>query len=152
MSHAATRPPAPVRGDFRWFHGIGTRWMDNDVYGHVNNVVYYSWVDTAVNRFLIDHGLLRIGQSEVVGIVAETGCRFLSQIAYPDAVTVGLAVAKLGRSSVRYAVGIFREADETASAVAHFVHVYVDRTTMRPVPMPDAARAAFEAISNPGGN
>ena len=151
MSQPA-RPPAPTRGDFRWFHTIGTRWMDNDVYGHVNNVVYYSWIDTAVNRFLIDHGLLRIGQSEVVGIVAETGCRFLAQMAYPDDVTVGLAVAKLGRSSVRYSTGIFRNAEEGASAAGHFVHVYVDRATMRPVPIPENARAEMSKITNLEGS
>jgi len=151
MSQTA-RPPAPARRDFRWFHTIGTRWMDNDVYGHVNNVVYYSWIDTAVNRYLIDHGLLVIGRSEVVGIVAETGCRFLSQMAYPDDVTVGLAVARLGRSSVRYATGIFRNDEDAASAVGHFVHVYVDRATMRPVPIPQNARAAMSKITNLEGN
>ena len=147
-----SRPPAPVRADFRWFHTVGSRWMDNDVYGHVNNVVYYSWVDTAVNRFLIDHGLLEIGRSEVIGIVAETGCRFLSPMAYPDDATVGLAVGKLGRSSVRYELGIFRNGDDTASAVVHFVHVYVDRATMRPVPIPEHVRAELEKISKPGGD
>ncbi len=146
-----SRPPAPVRADFRWFHTVGSRWMDNDVYGHVNNVVYYSWVDTAVNRFLIDHGLLEIGRSEVIGIVAETGCRFLAQMAYPDDATVGLAVGKLGRSSVRYELGIFRNGDDTASAVVHFVHVYVDRQTMRPVPIPEFIRAELEKITVPGG-
>jgi acyl-CoA thioester hydrolase len=151
MSQTA-RPPAPARSAFRWFHGITTRWMDNDVYGHVNNVVYYSWVDTAVNRFLIDHGCLEIGRSPVVGIVAETGCRFIAQMAYPDDVTVGLAVARLGRSSVRYEVGIFRNLDDSASAVGHFVHVYVDRATMRPVPVPEHIRTVFEKISNPGGD
>lgn len=125
--------------------------MDNDVYGHVNNVVYYSWIDTAVNRFLIDHGVLEIGRSGVVGIVADTGCRFLSQMAYPDDATVGLAVARLGRSSVRYAIGIFRNAEDVASAEAHFVHVYVDRATMRPVPIPGPVRAELEKISTPGG-
>ena len=151
MSQAVARSPAPVRADFRWFHTVGSRWMDNDVYGHVNNVVYYSWADTAVNRFLIDHGLLAIRRSEVIGIVAETGCRFLSQMTYPDDATVGLAVAKLGRSSVRYALGIFCNTDDMASAAVHFVHVYVDRATMRPVPIPDFIRAELEKISNPGG-
>jgi acyl-CoA thioester hydrolase len=152
MSQSATRPPPPRRADFRWFHSIGSRWMDNDVYGHVNNVVYYSWIDTAVNRFLIDHGCLEIGRSEVVGIVAETGCRFIAQMAYPDTAVVGLAVAQLGRSSVRYAVGIFRGEDDTASAVGHFVHVYVDRATMRPVAIPAPVRAELEKIGNPGGS
>jgi acyl-CoA thioester hydrolase len=143
-----TRPPVPTRDAFRWFHRIGTRWMDNDVYGHVNNVVYYSWIDTAVNRFLIDHGCLVIGQSPIIGIVADTGCRFLAQTAYPDDITVGLAVTKLGRSSVRYGIGIFRNDEDAASAHAHFVHVYVDRATMRPVPIPDAIRAELQKITN----
>jgi acyl-CoA thioester hydrolase len=145
-----TRHPPATRARFRWFSAITTRWMDNDAYGHVNNVVYYSWIDTAVNRWLLDHRLLDIAGSPVVGIVAETGCRYLSQITFPDAVTVGLVVAKLGRSSVRYDIGIFRADDETASAEAHFVHVYVDRATMRPVPIPDPIRAALETIRAPG--
>ena len=152
MSQTASRPPPPTRAEYRWFHTIGSRWMDNDVYGHVNNVVYYSWIDTAVNRFLIDHGALEIGRSEVIGIVADTGCRYLSQITYPDAVTVGLAVVRLGRSSVRYAVSVFRNDDDIASAVGHFVHVYVDRATMRPVPIPDFIRAELRKISNEGGH
>ncbi|MCW3474531.1 acyl-CoA thioesterase [Limobrevibacterium gyesilva] len=145
-----SRPAPPSRAEFRYFLPITTRWMDNDAYGHVNNVVYYSWIDTAVNRFLLDHRLLEIGTSPTVGIVAETGCRYLSQIAYPDEVTVGLAVAKLGRSSVRYAVAIFRADDEQASAEGHFVHVYVDRATMRPVPIPDHVRAEMEKIHASG--
>ncbi|MCC6720377.1 MAG: acyl-CoA thioesterase [Acetobacteraceae bacterium] len=149
---AAARPPVPCRAAFRWFHTIGTRWMDNDVYGHVNNVVYYSWIDTAVNRFLIDHGALVIGSSAVVGIVAETGCRFIAQMAYPDDATVGLAVVHLGRSSVRYEVGVFRNAEDSAAAVGHFVHVYVDRATMRPVPIPGDVRAVLEQISRTGGD
>ena len=143
-----TRPPVPTRAAFRWFHRIGTRWMDNDVYGHVNNVVYYSWIDTAVNRFLIDHGCLVIGQSPIIGIVADTGCRFLAQTAYPDDITVGLATTRLGRSSVRYGIGIFRNDEDAASAHAHFVHVYVDRATMRPVPIPDPIRAELQKITN----
>jgi acyl-CoA thioester hydrolase len=145
-----TRHLPATRARFRWFNAITTRWMDNDAYGHVNNVVYYAWIDTAVNRWLLDHGLLDIAGSPVVGIVAETACRYLSQIAYPDTVTVGLSVAKLGRSSVRYDIGIFRADEETASAEAHFVHVYVDRASMRPVPIPDAIRAALETIRAPG--
>ena len=141
-------PPVPTRAAFRWFHRIGTRWMDNDVYGHVNNVVYYSWIDTAVNRFLIDHGCLVIGQSPIIGIVADTGCRFMAQTAYPDDITVGLATTKLGRSSVRYGIGIFRNDEDAASAHAHFVHVYVDRATMRPVPIPDPIRAELQKIIN----
>ncbi len=145
-----SRLPPPVRAEYRWFHTITTRWMDNDAFGHVNNVVYYSWIDTAVNRFLLDHNLLDVVASPVIGIVAETGCRYISQIAYPDDVTVGIRVAKLGRSSVRYAVGIFRADAETASADGHFVHVYVDRASMRPVAVPDFIRVELERIAEPG--
>ena len=144
-----SRPPPAVRADYRWFHAITTRWMDNDAYGHVNNVIYYSWIDTAVNRFLLDHGLLDIGASPVVGIVAETGCRYIAQITYPEGVTLGIRVAKLGRSSVRYAVGVFREDEDSASAEGHFVHVYVDRASMRPVTIPDFIRVELERIAVP---
>ncbi len=144
-----TRHPPATRVQYRWFHAITTRWMDNDAYGHVNNVIYYSWIDTAVNRWLLDHGLLDVTGSPVVGIVAETGCRYISQITYPDDVTVGIRIAKLGRSSVRYEVGIFRADERSASAEAHFVHVYVDRETMRPVPIPEEVRRAMEGILTP---
>jgi len=141
-----SRPPPPNRADFRWFLPITTRWMDNDPFGHVNNVVYYSWIDTAVNRFLIEHGALDIATSKVVGIVAETGCRYLSEITYPDPVTVGIAVVALGRSSVRYAAGVFRAEAEVAAAEGHFVHVYCDRASMRPVPIPGHIRSEMEKI------
>jgi acyl-CoA thioester hydrolase len=145
-----SRPAPPSRAAFRVFVGITTRWMDNDAYGHVNNVVYYSWFDTAVNRFLIDRGLLDIGGSDVVGVVAETGCRYLAQIAYPDDVSVGLRVSKLGTSSVRYDLAVFRGDDDNASAEGHFVHVYVDRASMRPVPIPEQARTEMQIIHVPG--
>ncbi len=141
-----SRPPPPARADFRWFLPVTTRWMDNDPFGHVNNVVYYSWIDTAVNRFLIERGALDIARSPVVGIVAETGCRYVSEISYPDPVTVGIAVVALGRSSVRYAVGVFRAEADAASAEGHFVHVYCDRASMRPVPIPEHVRAEMEKI------
>ena len=144
-----SRPPPSCRAAYRWFHPITTRWMDNDVFGHVNNVVYYSWIDTAVNRYLLDHGLLDLASSPVVGIVAETGCRYLSPITYPDEVTVGIRVAVLGRSSVRYATGIFRAGEDAASAEGHFVHVYVDRAGMRPIAIPDVIRAGLERIAAP---
>jgi acyl-CoA thioester hydrolase len=124
--------------------------MDNDVYGHINNVVYYSWIDTAVNRFLIDHTGLDIARSSVIGIVVENGCRFRSSITYPDEVTVGVRVAKLGRSSVRYELGIFSNESDEAAAEGHFVHVYVDRATMRPVPIPDGVRAGLQTIAVAG--
>jgi acyl-CoA thioester hydrolase len=141
-----SRPAPSNRSDYRYFVPITTRWMDNDAYGHVNNVVHYSWIDTAVNRFLIERGVLDIAASAIIGIVVETGCRYLAQIGFPDAVTVGLRVAKLGNSSVRYEVGIFRREDPAASAEGHFVHVYVNRATMRPVPIPDHVRAEMEQI------
>lgn len=145
-----SRPPPPTRADFRWFLPITTRWMDNDPFGHVNNVVYYSWVDTAVNRFLIERGLLDIAASPVVGIVAETGCRYFAEISYPEPVTVGIAVETLGRSSVRYGAGIFRGEEARASAAAHFVHVYCERASMRPVAIPDGVRAELETIRRQG--
>ena len=122
--------------------------MDNDVYGHVNNVVYYSFFDTAVNGYLIEQGVLDIAGSPVVGLVVETGCTYFESVAFPQALEAGLAVARLGRSSVRYAVGIFREgSDEAAAAQGHFVHVYVDRATQRPVAIPADVRAALSAIA-----
>jgi acyl-CoA thioester hydrolase len=123
-----------------------TRWMDNDAYGHVNNVVYYAWFDTAVNRFLIEAGVLDIATSPVVGLVVETGCRYRASVSYPDDVTIGLRVEKLGTSSVRYELAVFRAGENRAAAEAYFVHVYVDRATQRPVPIPDDARAAMRAI------
>ena len=142
------RPPA-ARGEFAHFLSLPTRWMDNDAYGHVNNVVYYSFFDTAVNRFLIDRGVLRIGSSPVIGLVVETGCRYHRPISFPDDVEVGLRVAHLGTSSVRYELGIFRAGEDTASAEGHFVHVYVDRVTRAPTPLPPALRAALESIHRP---
>ena len=144
-----SRKPPPSRVEFSWFMPITTRWMDNDPFGHVNNVVYYSWIDTAVNRFLISRGLLDIATSPLVGIVAETGCRFFSEVAYPDEVTVGIAVETLGRSSVRYACGVFKGEAAMASAEGHFVHVYCARATMRPVPIPEFIRAELVKIQRP---
>ena len=137
------------RSAYPYFRTIPTRWMDNDAYGHVNNVVYYSFFDTAVNRFLIDRGLLRIDSSAVIGLVVETGCRYHRPLAFPDAVEVGLRVAHLGTSSVRYELGVFREGDDLAAAEGHFVHVYVDRETRAPAPLPDALRDALQEIHRP---
>lgn len=145
-----SRPSPANRSGFRWFLPITTRFMDNDAFAHVNNVIYYSWIDTAVNRFLMDHSLLDLQASPVIGIVAESGCRYVAQIAYPDAVTVGLRIDKLGNSSVRYGLGIFRADDDAASAEGHFVHVYVDRASMRPVPIPDHIRAVMQTITIEG--
>ncbi len=141
-----SRPPPATREKFRLFYPMPTRWMDNDAYGHVNNVVYYSWFDTAVNRFLIEAGTLDIATSAAVGLVAETGCRYHVSITHPEEVAIGVVVAHLGRSSVRYELAVFRAGEDAAAAEAHFVHVYVDRATQRPVPIPADARAAMRSI------
>ena len=121
--------------------------MDNDVFGHVNNVVYYAYFDTAVNGYLIDEGVLDIMASPVVGLVVETGCTYFESVAFPERLEAGLAVTQLGRSSVRYAVGIFRAGAESAAAQGHFVHVYVDRATQRPAEIPPNIRRALEDLA-----
>ena len=135
------------REQFRHFLTIPTRWMDNDIYGHVNNVVYYSYFDTAVNQFLIEAGVLDIHQGEVVGFVVDSGCSYFSPIAFPDAVHAGIRVAKLGNSSVRYEIALFRNNDPLPAAAGHFVHVYVERTTNRAVPIPDAVRKVLSGLT-----
>jgi acyl-CoA thioester hydrolase len=137
----------PLRRDvFRHFIEAPTRWNDNDSYGHVNNVVYYSFFDTAVNQYLIERGVLDIQTSPVVGFVLETRCRYFSPFAFPDRATVGLKVTHIGTSSVRYDIGLFRNEDSIASALGQFVHVYVDRSTNRPVPIPDDVRAVLRPL------
>jgi len=126
---------------------IPTRWMDNDVYGHVNNVVYYSYFDTVVNRYLIDQGVLDIAASPVIGLVVETACNYFAPLAFPDRVEAGLRVARLGTNSVRYEIGLFRAGDPTPAAAGHFVHVYVDRETRRPVPLPAPLREALARVA-----
>lgn len=135
------------RSAFPHFLSIQTRWMDNDVYGHVNNVQYYSYFDTAVNQFLIERGVLDIHQGDVVGFVVDSGCSYYSPIAFPDTVHVGIRVAKLGSSSVRYEIGIYRNDETRLAASGHFVHVYVDRASNRSVPIPDAVREVLRAIT-----
>lgn len=120
--------------------------MDNDAYGHVNNVVYYSWFDTVVNEFLIVNRVLDIERSPVIGLVIETQCNYFASVAFPERIEAGLRVSKLGNSSVRYEVGIFREGEETASAQGHFVHVYVDRETRKPSAIPADMRALLQSI------
>jgi acyl-CoA thioester hydrolase len=143
-----TQRPAPAqRADFPFFREITTRWMDNDPYGHINNVIYYSFFDTVVNRFLIDSGVLDITASPVIGLVVESQCRYFGAMAYPDIVHAGLRVAHVGNSSVRYEIGLFRNDGNAASAQGHFVHVYVDRMTNKPVPLPAALRAALEGLA-----
>ena len=129
------------------FIRISTRWMDNDIYGHVNNVQYYSYFDTAVNQFLIERGVLDIHKGEVVGFVVDSGCSYFSPIAFPDTVHVGIRVAKLGNSSVRYEIGIYRNEEQTPAAVGHFVHVYVERSNNRSVPIPASVRSVLAMIA-----
>ncbi len=138
-----------TRAAYPHFLTVPTRWMDNDVYGHVNNVVYYSWFDTVVNRFLIDRGVLDIQASPVIGLVVNTQCNYFASVAFPQAVEGGLRVARLGKSSVHYQIGLFVEGLETPAAVGDFTHVYVDRASGRPVPLPDDLRAALETIHRP---
>ena len=125
---------------------LDTRWMDNDVYGHVNNVVYYSFFDTAVNRWLIAQGLLDPGAGATIGLVVETHCRYFRPLSFPDRVTAGLRVAHVGTSSVRYELALFREDEPEAAAAGHFVHVYVDRATRRPAPLSDPMRDALATL------
>lgn len=134
------------RSAYRHFRELTTRWMDNDVYRHINNVVYYSFFDTAVCQYLIEAGVLDIENSPVIGLVAETRCQYFSSIAFPSRIAAGLRVGRLGTSSVRYEVGLFRDEDDTAAAQGHFIHVYVDRTTQRPVPLPAALRGVLNAL------
>ncbi|MGM9489523.1 acyl-CoA thioesterase [Ideonella sp. YS5] len=143
---APTRPQAPERGSYPAFRPISTRWMDNDAYGHVNNVVYYSFFDTAVNGFLIEAGALQIETSPVIGLVVETHCNYYAPLAFPQAVEAGLRVAQVGHSSVRYEIGLFAAGDAQCAAAGHFVHVYVDRQTRRPVSLPEALRAALQPL------
>jgi len=137
---------AETRERFAHLTSLDTRWMDNDAYGHVNNVVYYSYFDTAVNRWLIERGLLDVLTSAAIGLVVETQCRYLKPLSFPDRVTAGIRVAKLGRSSVRYEIALFRNDDIAAAAVGHFVHVYVDRISRASISIPDAVRRALETL------
>lgn len=147
----SSRPVAPGRAAYRHFRTLDTRWMDNDVYGHVNNVTYYSYFDTAVNGYLVEAGVLDIHAGSTIGLVVETGCRYFAPVAFPDRLEAGIAVAHVGTSSVRYEVGIFRAGEATAAAAGHFIHVYVDRADRRPRPLPGDFRAAVEGLlAGPG--
>lgn len=134
------------RDTYAVFSDISTRWSDNDVYGHVNNVVYYSWFDTAVNAYLIGRGALDIHNGQTIGLVIETQCNYFASLAFPQMVEAGIRVAHIGSSSVRYEVGLFAKGDAWSAAAGHFVHVYVDRETRRPVAIPAALRAALEPL------
>lgn len=146
------RPHPLPRSHYRRFETIATRWMDNDVYGHVNNVVHYSLFDTAVNRYLIEAGALDIHAGAVIGLVVETRCHYFDSIAFPQTVHAGLRVAHRGRTSVQYEVGLFADDAPLCAAAGRFVHVYVDRATRRPVPLPPALLAALAPLETPPEN
>jgi acyl-CoA thioester hydrolase len=140
--------PDPVnrRASYRCFLAIPTRWMDNDTYGHVNNVSFYSYFDTAVNEHLIRAGGLDIRAGPEIGLVVETSCRFLKPLSFPDVVDAGMRVSKLGNSSVTYEIGLFRQGDDDPAATGRFVHVWVDRTSRRPIAVPPAIRTALASL------
>ena len=136
----------PVRDDYRHFQPITTRWHDNDAYGHVNNVTYYSFFDTAVNTYLIEQGGLDIHDGEVVGFVVSSACDYFASIAFPECIEVGLRVGKLGNSSVQYELAVFKAGEEEARAAGRFVHVFVDRASNQPVPIPGMLREAMQRL------
>jgi len=141
-----SRPQPQHRNDYKVFLPIQTRWMDNDVYGHVNNVTYYSYFDTAVNHYLVQQGVLDFQKGETIGLVVETGCQYFASVAFPDALEAGVRVAHIGRSSVRYEVGIFKQGDTYTSAAGHFIHVYVGMQDRRPKPLPPEWLAVLEPL------
>jgi acyl-CoA thioester hydrolase len=146
MSDSLARPKPQARGSYKAFRLITTRWMDNDVYGHVNNVVYYSWFDTAVNAHLIEQGALDIHAGTTIGLVVETRCHYFAPLAFPQQVEAGLRVAHMGTSSVRYEVGLFAAGEPMTAAHGHFVHVYVDRASHRPVALPASLRTVLQGL------
>ena len=148
MSDSSPPKPQPeAREGYKAFRTITTRWMDNDAYGHVNNVVYYSWFDTVVNAHLIEQGALDIHRGETIGLVIETQCNYFAPVEFPQTVEAGLRVAKIGNSSVRYEVGLFLAGEELTVARGHFVHVYVDRATRRPTQLPQRLKAVLETLT-----
>lgn len=142
----SARPPLRSRQHYRAWRPIATRWMDNDVYGHVNNVVYYSFFDTAVNVWLVEKGLLDIEKGPLIGLVVDTGCTYLKPVAFPQEVQAGIAVARIGTTSVRYDVGLFLNGQPEPAAQGYFVHCYVDRTSRRPQPLSEQWRTALAEI------
>lgn len=142
------RPAPSARSGYKTFRTITTRWMDNDAYGHMNNVVHYSLFDTAVNGWLVEQGVLDFHAGDQIGLVVETGCRYFAEIAFPDVVHAGIRVARLGSSSVRYEIGLFRNDEETAAAEGFFIHVYVDRVSRRPKPLNDRLRGILATIAS----
>jgi acyl-CoA thioester hydrolase len=141
-----SRPVPTTRADYPHFLSINTRWSDNDIYGHVNNVVYYSYFDTVVNEYLIRHGVLDLEAGKTIGLVVETHCSYFASLAFPESIDAGLRVTRLGSTSVHYEVGIFSAGSGQPAAQGHFVHVYVDRDTRRPVPLPEALAAALKPL------
>lgn len=144
---APLKPQAEPRSAYKVFRNITTRWADNDVYGHVNNVVYYSWFDTAVNAHLMAEGVLDIHHGQTIGLVVETQCNYFAPLAFPQTVEAGIRVARQGTSSVRYEVGLFAEGEPLCAAKGHFIHVYVDRQTRRPVTLPDPLKTVLEKLA-----
>lgn len=142
-----SRKPPATRAEFKEWRSMTTRWADNDAYGHVNNTVYYEWFDSAVNAWMVERGMLDIEHGDPIALVVETRCTYAAPLVFPEPVEIGLAVAELGRSSIRYRIGIFPEGAEGAAAEGEFVHVVVDRKTRRPVEIPSNWRAKLEAIS-----
>ena len=141
-----TRPEPRGRDAYRHFATITTRWADNDAYGHVNNTVYYAWFDTVVNEWLVGQGLLDIGTGDPIGLVVETGCRYFAPLSFPGDVEVGMAVDRLGSSSVTYRLGVFAAGSDKPAAEGHFTHVYVGRVDRRPVPLPAEWRDVLKAM------
>ena len=142
-----SRPAPEPRSAYRHFQAMPTRWADNDVYGHVNNSVYYFFFDTLVNQWLVEQGLLEVGQSEIVGLVVQTGCDFFAPIAFPDVIHGGLRVSRIGSSSVTYEIGLFKNDDDQCAAKGHFVHVYVNEESRRPVPLTEDMRDKLMALT-----
>lgn len=138
--------PQILRAEYSYFLTLPTRWMDNDIYGHVNNALYYGFFDTAINQYLITEGGLDITDGRVIGFTAESHCQYLRALAFPEVLEVGLRVGKLGNSSVRYELSIFKAGEQFAAATGYFVHVFVDRDTQRPVTIPATIRAALERL------
>jgi acyl-CoA thioester hydrolase len=141
-----SQKPQITRAEYPHFSTLPTRWMDNDIYGHINNALYYAFFDTAINQYLIAEGGLDITAGEVIAFAAESQCQYLRAVAFPDVIEVGLRVGKLGNSSVRYELAIFKQGETLAAAAGYFVHVFVDRHTQRPVTMPGQIRAALERL------
>jgi acyl-CoA thioester hydrolase len=142
-----SRPVPRGREDYRWFVTLATRWADNDAYGHVNNTVYYQWFDTAVNQWLVGQGLLDIANGDPIGLVVETSCSYFLPLSFPGDVDVGLAVERMGSSSVTYHIGVFGAGSSETSAQGHFTHVYVGREDRRPVALPDNWRIKLETLA-----